>query len=70
MTEHLPGVLADAFVISTSEARRCIVQGGVRVNGVPVYDLDVELRRGDVIQLGKRREAEFYPGLPWRKPIE
>ena len=32
---HLPAVLADAFGLSTSEARRLIAQGGVRVDGEP-----------------------------------
>jgi tyrosyl-tRNA synthetase len=58
---HLPALLAAAFGISTSEARRNLAQGGVRVDGeqirngtldVPATELD-----GKVIQLGKRRFA-------------
>ena len=58
-TAHLPAVLAEAFSISRSEARRLIGQGGVRVDGdvldsgeldVPVSELD-----GRVIQLGRRQ---------------
>src|SRR4051812_7872462 len=38
---HLPALLADAFGLSTSDARRMIAQGGVRVDGRPATDLDV-----------------------------
>jgi len=56
---HLPALLAEAFGISTSEARRAIAQGGVRLDGEPVQDgsLDraAEEIDGKVLQLGKRR---------------
>jgi tyrosyl-tRNA synthetase len=58
---HLPALLAEAFGVSTSEARRSLAQGGVRLDGerlangsldVPVAEID-----GKVLQLGKRRFA-------------
>jgi tyrosyl-tRNA synthetase len=56
---HLPAVLARAFSISSSEARRQIAQGGVRLDGVPVpadaLDLEAGEVDGKVLQLGKRR---------------
>ena len=54
---HLPAVLADVFGLSTSEARRLIGQGGVKVNGEPVADLDVprSMLAGALVQAGKRR---------------
>jgi tyrosyl-tRNA synthetase len=54
---HLPAVLADAFGLSTSEARRLISQGGVKLDGDAVSDLDVPRDRltGAVLQAGKRR---------------
>jgi tyrosyl-tRNA synthetase len=54
---HLPALLADAFGLSTSEARRLIAQGGVKVADEPVSELDVprESLRGAVLQAGKRR---------------
>ncbi|WP_210495128.1 tyrosine--tRNA ligase [Patulibacter sp. SYSU D01012] len=56
---HLPALLAEAFGVSRSEARRAIVQGGVRVDGEPWQTdaLDAEATRldGRVLQLGKRR---------------
>jgi tyrosyl-tRNA synthetase len=56
---HLPAILADAFGVTRSEARRLIEQGGVRVDGeavpgdrldLPASDLD-----GAILQLGRRR---------------
>lgn len=58
MTDHLPFVLARAFSVSTSEARRALAQGAVRVNGQTVEELDYELWPGDYVQLGKRRWME------------
>jgi tyrosyl-tRNA synthetase len=54
---HLPAVIADAFVISTSEARRLIAQGGVKLDGDSVTELDLPRARldGAVLQAGKRR---------------
>ncbi len=58
-TVHLPAVLAQAFGVSSSEARRSLAQGGVRIDGEPVAAgaLEVELGAidGRVLQLGKRR---------------
>jgi tyrosyl-tRNA synthetase len=55
---HLPAVLAEVFELpSTSEARRLIQQGGVRVDGDVVKELDVARERldGALVQAGKRR---------------
>jgi tyrosyl-tRNA synthetase len=54
---HLPAVLADAFGLSTSEARRLISQGGVKLDGDAVSELDLPRERlaGAVLQAGKRR---------------
>ena len=54
---HLPAVLSAAFGLSTSEARRLIAQGAVRVNGEAVADLDLprEALAGALVQAGKRR---------------
>jgi tyrosyl-tRNA synthetase len=58
---HLPALLAQAFGISTSEARRTLAQGGVRLDGEPVpggvLDLPAADVDGKVLQLGKRRFA-------------
>ena len=54
---HLPGLLAEHFGLSTSEARRLIAQGGVKLDGKPVSELDVARSElvGAVVQAGKRR---------------
>jgi tyrosyl-tRNA synthetase len=54
---HLPALLADAFGLSTSEARRLISQGAVKLDGEPVSELDLPRERlvGAVLQAGKRR---------------
>jgi tyrosyl-tRNA synthetase len=54
---HLPALLADAFGLSTSEARRLISQGGVKLDGDAVSELDAPRDRvvGAVLQAGKRR---------------
>jgi tyrosyl-tRNA synthetase len=56
---HLPAVLAWAFDISTSEARRAIAQGGVKLDGEPVanrsLDIPADEVDGKVLQLGRRR---------------
>jgi tyrosyl-tRNA synthetase len=54
---HLPSVLADAFGLSTSDARRLITQGGVKLDGETVSDLDVPrvTLQDALLQAGKRR---------------
>jgi tyrosyl-tRNA synthetase len=56
---HVPAVLADAFGISRSEARRLLAQGGVRVDGeaLGAEEVDVPAERldGAVLQAGRRR---------------
>jgi tyrosyl-tRNA synthetase len=54
---HLPALLADAFSLTTSEARRLIAQGGVKLDGEAVSELDLPRERleGAVLQAGKRR---------------
>jgi tyrosyl-tRNA synthetase len=56
-TAHLPAVIRDAFGLSTSEARRLIAQGGVKLNGETLRDFD--LPRGvledALLQVGKRQ---------------
>jgi tyrosyl-tRNA synthetase len=61
---HLPALLVERLGLgSTSEARRLIAQGGVRLNGEVVTELDVPRSRleGALVQAGKRRFARFQP---------
>jgi len=56
---HLPQLMAAAFEISSSEARRLIAQGGAKLDGEPIpadmLDLDPDRLDGRVLQAGKRR---------------
>ena len=58
---HLPALIREAFGLSTSEARRLIAQGGVKVDGAPMADLDVPRASlsGTVLQVGKRQFARL-----------
>ena len=54
---HLPALLAECFELSTSEARRLISQGGVKIDGQAVSELDLarDALAGALVQAGKRR---------------
>jgi tyrosyl-tRNA synthetase len=60
---HLPALIAGVFEISSSEARRLIEQGGVKLDGESVpagsLDLPVDELSGKVLQVGKRRFARL-----------
>jgi tyrosyl-tRNA synthetase len=59
---HLPALLADGVGVgSTSEARRLVAQGAVRVNGEVVTELDLPRTtlEGALLQVGKRRFARL-----------
>ena len=47
-------LVASELVSSKTDARRQIEQGGVKVNGEVVTDVKTEVKRGVVIQKGKR----------------
>ena len=59
---HLPALLAAVFGLSTSEARRLIGQGGVKVDGNVVTELDLPRAglAGATVQAGKRRFARMH----------
>jgi tyrosyl-tRNA synthetase len=60
-TIHLPALISQAWGVSTSEARRALGQGAVRIDGEPiaagVLDLPAAELDGRVLQYGKRRFA-------------
>ena len=59
---HLPALLVDCLgIVSTSEARRLIDQGAVKIDGEPVTELDVPRKHleGALVQAGKRRFMRF-----------
>jgi tyrosyl-tRNA synthetase len=63
---HVPALLAEAFGVSRSEARRSLEQGGVKLDGEPlaadVLDRPAAELDGRVLQLGKRRFARLAQG--------
>jgi tyrosyl-tRNA synthetase len=62
---HLPALLVEHLgVPSTSEARRLIAQGGVKLDGEAVSEFDVPRERlsGAMLQAGKRRFARLTRG--------
>jgi len=56
---HLPRLIAAAFGVSSSEGRRLIQQGGVKLDGEPLpaepLDFEAATLDGRVLQVGKRR---------------
>ena len=60
---HLPGLLGSAFGLSSSEGRRLLDQGGVKLDGeaLPARPLDVPAASldGRTLQVGERRFAKL-----------
>jgi tyrosyl-tRNA synthetase len=63
---HLPRLLAGAFGLSSSEGRRLLGQGGVKLDGQPLpgkpLDVAAETLEGRMLQVGKRRFARLVGG--------
>jgi tyrosyl-tRNA synthetase len=63
---HMPGLIAQAFGISRSEARRLIDQGGVSLDEQALaageHDLATERLQGAVLRVGKRRFRRLRAG--------
>jgi tyrosyl-tRNA synthetase len=63
---HLPKLIAGAFGISSSEGRRLLGQGGVKLDGTPLAPTALELGLseldGRVLQIGKRRFCRLREG--------
>jgi tyrosyl-tRNA synthetase len=66
-TVHLPQLMAGAFEISSSEARRLIRQGGAKLDGETIasdtLDLASGALNGRVLQVGKRRFRRLRAGV-------
>lgn len=63
---YLPALIADAFAMSRSEARRLIDQGGVSLDEQPLaagqHDVEAERLDGAVLRVGKRRFRRLRKG--------
>ncbi len=64
---HLPRLIAGAFEISSSEGRRLLQQGGVKLDGEPLppgsLDVEASALDGRVLQVGKRRFCRLRADL-------
>ena len=65
-TVHLPALIADLFGLSRSEARRLLSQGGVKLDGEPLSDSDLDVPaerlRDRLLQVGRRRFKRLRGG--------
>ena len=52
-------VIAKAFKVSKSEARRVIMQGGIKLDSLQVKDLEITIKSDCTVQFGKRRYANI-----------
>jgi tyrosyl-tRNA synthetase len=63
---HLPRLIAGAFELSSSEARRLLGQGGVKLDGEPLAAGTLDMAAGElegrVLQVGKRRFCRLRAG--------
>lgn len=65
MTEnvHLPKLISEHFGVSSSAARRCLAQGGVRLDEelltVEQMDLPRSELEGKTLKVGKRQEIQL-----------
>jgi tyrosyl-tRNA synthetase len=60
---YLPALLVEHLgIASTSAARQLIAQGGVKVDGEPVAEIELPAARldGALLQAGKRRFARIF----------
>lgn len=55
LIDLIPSLVQDKFVVSGSEFRRLVQQGGVRVNQEVVKDLEQEIRDEDILKIGKKK---------------
>lgn len=56
----ISAMVSSNFAPSNSEAKRLVKQGGVKVNGEKVSDINFELSSDDVVQIGK---AKFFKAV-------
>ncbi len=59
MTDIIQAMTKVGMVVSCSQARRCVHQRAVKLNGKTVEDILAEVKAGDVIQLGKREAIQI-----------
>ncbi len=53
--QDIATLVSSEFDMSKSEVRRLLEQNGLKVNGQPIQDGEIEFADGDVLQIGKKR---------------
>ncbi len=56
----LPSIISAGYISSSSECRRLLTQGGVRLNGEQISSIDTPVSDGDVIQFGKKKFLKLH----------
>ncbi len=56
----LPAAISAGYISSSSECRRLLAQGGVRLNGEQISSIDTPVSDGDVIQFGKKKFLKLH----------
>ena len=55
LVDLIPRLVQGKFVVSGSEFRRLVQQGGVRMNKEVIKSLEQEIRDGDILKIGKKK---------------
>ncbi len=55
LRDTIPSLLKEGLIVSGSEFRRLLSQGGVQLDGQKVTDPDTPIHDGDVLKIGKKR---------------
>ena len=55
LIEIIPLLLENGIIKTNSEFRRLVDQGGVKINGEKIDDLNRVLVSGDVLKIGKKK---------------
>lgn len=55
LRELIPSLVQGKFVVSGSEFRRLVQQGGIKINQEIIRDLEQEIRHGDIFKIGKKK---------------
>ena len=55
----LEDLIKSGMVSSRSELKRLIEQEGIKINDKTIGDIDVKLKNGDVLRIGKRRVVKI-----------
>lgn len=59
-SKNIINILVDSFMVSSkSEAKRNILAGSIRFNGIKIHSIDMEIVNEGILQLGKRKSKRI-----------